>query len=90
MTWINTKKRLPKIGRVVIVCYRSGYDGAPVLAFGGRVDGGEGWLWGIMDNRFGVQHNDGDNIEADDDYQVTHWMPLPASPYRKRQRTEGH
>jgi hypothetical protein len=43
---------------------------------------GEGWLWAC-----GAGYVFGDlatvEIEADDDYNVTHWMPLPEPPKDK-------
>lgn len=36
--------------------------------------GAEGWLWG---NCYGDINGD---PETDDDYNVTHWMPLPPTP----------
>lgn len=85
MTWISVKKRLPKIDRTVIVCWPSGYDGTPTYAWGARLDTGDGWLWGIG-GHYGVRPNldtSYNNIEADDDYQITHWMPAPKGPFRK-------
>jgi len=82
MKWISVKVRLPELEQTVIICYESGYDGSPTYAFGGRVDDAEGWLWGITDARLGIRPNDSVHnvIEADDDYKVTHWTPLPPPP----------
>ncbi len=84
--WISIKKRRPPLERIVLVCYRSGYDGGPMYAFGARVDGGEGWLWAIQQGhnggiRLGKDAN-WNGVEADDDYQVTHWQSLPPAPFR--------
>jgi hypothetical protein len=84
--WIPVKKRLPEIDRIVMVAWRSGYDGAPVISFGARVDEGDGWLWAAKtgyggDVRLGETPS-WNSIEADDDYQVTHWAPVRA-PFRK-------
>lgn len=86
--WISVKDRLPKLGQIVIICYASGYDGAPIIAWGARVDECEGWLWG--EARCGDIRPDMDEgwnqIEADDDYKVTHWMAMPKPPFRKPAR----
>ena len=84
MAWISVKHRLPPFEKAVIVCTPSGYDGAPVYSWGARVDGGEGWLWAVG-GRWGVRTDKDaswNNIEADDDYKVTHWMPMPRPPFR--------
>lgn len=84
--WISIRKRLPPIDRVVLVCFRSGYDGSPVYAFGARRDDVDGWLWGIQTGyssgiRLGKDAG-WNGIEADDDYKVTHWQRLPSAPFR--------
>ncbi len=84
--WISVKDRLPKLDETVLVCRRSGYDGAPVYMFGARIYEDEGWLWGCG-GKFGVTPGDDtsrNDIEADDDYKITHWMALPRAPYRRR------
>lgn len=84
--WISVKTRLPRIDQTVMVCYPSAYDGKPIYAFGGRVDGGEGWCWGIKQGYGGVTPG-GDayenDVEVDDDYPVSHWKPLEKPPFRK-------
>jgi hypothetical protein len=80
--WISVKTRLPPLDETVLIAYPSGYDGKPVYAWGARVDDSEGWLWG-RGGGFGVRPDKGigyNDIEADDDYPVTHWMPLPRPP----------
>jgi len=87
--WISVKKKLPPLDRTVMVCLRSGYDGSPVYRWGARVDDYDGWLWGCG-GQFGVTPGDDpcqNNIEADDDYQVTHWRSLPAAPYRRKPKS---
>lgn len=91
--WISIKKRLPPLDRVVMVCYRSGYDGGPVYGWGARLDEGEGWLWGVQTGysngiRLG-QDATWNSIEADDDYKVTHWQTLPAPPFRLKGKPNG-
>lgn len=80
--WRPVESELPKMDEVVLVSYNSGFNGQPVLAFGARVDSGEGWLWGVKQGYGAGVHLDKDagwnDVEADDDYQVTHWQPLTA------------
>jgi hypothetical protein len=82
--WISVKDRLPKFDQVVMVCYPSGYNGEPLYAFGARVDDSDGWLWGVQSGYSGgiyAKEEAGDNsIEADDDYPVQFWCPLPEPP----------
>lgn len=84
MSWIKVEPNpfdndgpLPPIEQVVHIIYLSDYDDSPVMAFGGRVDGEEGWLWAINDNASGYGKNDTINdLTADDEYRVTHWAAL--------------
>ena len=80
--WRPVESELPKMDEVVLVSYNSGFNGQPVIAFGARVDSGEGWLWGVKHGYGSGVHLDKDagwnDVEADDDYQVTHWQPLTA------------
>jgi hypothetical protein len=81
--WIPVSEKLPDKDVVVLTCRSSEYDGRPIYAWGARVDDGEGWLWGLSNQRFGIdigQDASGNDVDADDDYKVTHWMPLPAAP----------
>ena len=73
MEWIATKDKMPDFGQPVWLY--------PQGIIGSREDGGEeGWLWS---NAYGdVWWSSKDQAwkcggEADDDYQPTHWMPLP-------------
>lgn len=83
--WFRVEDRLPEMNDIVQVSYPNGFDGAPVYAYGARLDEGEGWLWGVarwpirpdQDYRF-------NDIEADEDYPVTHWQLLPHPPEEER------
>lgn len=85
MNWIKVEpnpsdnkhlERLPPLDKVVLVIYLD-YDDTEVIAFGGRIDNGEDWLWAIDDNRGGVHRGDQFNdLTADDDYRVTHWAEI--------------
>lgn len=82
--WFDAKQELPPIDQVVIVRYPSGYDGAGILVWGARVDDGDHWFWGVQTGySCGIRPDEDagwNNIECDDDYEVTHWMPLPKPP----------
>ena len=86
--WIKVEDRLPEFKQTVIVRYPSGYDGSHIYAWGGRVegeneDGEAAWCWGIHGTFGGVapgKDTDWNDIECEDDYPVSHWMPLPELP----------
>lgn len=82
--WISAENELPELNRVVLVRYPSGYDGAHIYAWGARLNDADGWLWGIGGRYGGIRLDNGtgdfNDIEADDDYPVTHWMHLPKPP----------
>ncbi len=80
MGWISVDKRLPPFIKgadytKTVICF---VDGKLMLGQRHYING-EGWLWAC-----GVSYGWGDlnhaEVEADDDYNVTHWMPLPSNP----------
>ena len=77
--WISIKERLPDLDQLVIITWLSDYDRSPIYAWGGRTDDGDGWRWGVADSYRSI-NSKGEPIEIDDNYPVTHWMPLPAPP----------
>lgn len=82
INWIPVEQALPELNEIVLVSYPSGYDGAPIINFGCRDDGGEGWCWSAG-GRWGVRLDQAaswNGIETDDDYKVTHWARIE-SPY---------
>ncbi len=79
--WIRVEDRLPEIEVVVMVRYVSEFDKSDIYAFGARCDDVDGWLWGVARTDINITKDAGWNdVEADDDYPVTHWMPLPDAP----------
>jgi len=50
-----------------------------IMAFGGRADVGEGWLWGIQEYGGHAKGEEGETsgIICDDEYRVTHWAEIP-------------
>ena len=81
--WVFCSDRLPDLGELVWL-----HDANNEQTFiGGRgMLDSEEWAWG---NSYGsIWHNgrswDGD-LECDDNYTPTHWMPLPLLPNAKAQ-----
>lgn len=87
--WISVKDRLPKFDFPVLVCWPSAFDGKPLYAFGARLYDPDGWLWGVKSGYCGwIEPGNASDIEADDNYPVTHWMPLAKAPFRCRIKRE--
>jgi hypothetical protein len=66
--WVSVEDGLPEIDKTVI-----GFDGSHLGIYQRVYIDHEGWFWGICYNIY-------DDAEVDDDYKVTHWMPLPEPP----------
>lgn len=84
--WVPVSERLPELD-VPVWLWEPG-RGAWI---GERGDVGDGWLWG---NCYGSEYWNTANErwatssnEADDDYQPTHWQPLPAPPSPEEEAT---
>jgi hypothetical protein len=43
-------------------------------------DIGGGWCWNQLCSPYNADLHDASNYEFDDDYEYTHWMPLPVPP----------
>lgn len=83
MNWIKVNKQdsstLPPLDKIVWIVYTSDYDNGPIIQLGGRGDfGEEGWLWGRCDSDYFARNWEPKlyGIEADDDYNVTHWAEI--------------
>ncbi|MDE2021258.1 MAG: DUF551 domain-containing protein [Patescibacteria group bacterium] len=72
MIWISVKEKLPEMGVRVF-----GVVDGQIGVFARGDAGDDTWLWG---NCYGCI--DGDAL-MDDEYDVTHWMPLPEPPDEK-------
>ncbi len=79
-SWISTKDKLPPFpegkdySETVI-----GWDGRSLGIYRRYYINGEGWLWARASYVcFGCLSKI--ECEVDDDYNVTHWMPLPQPP----------
>ena len=71
--WISVEERLPELEAVVL-----GVSHGGTLGVYSRVDDGEGWLWYRQTWQWNLA--DASGFDCDDDYQLTHWMPLPKAP----------
>jgi hypothetical protein len=73
--WIPVSERLPEMELPVLVVSKVWPDRIYVAM---RGDTGDGWLW-YQGQSWGCL-NDPADFDADDDYQYSHWMPLPPPP----------
>jgi hypothetical protein len=73
MEWISVKDRFPEDDGDVLVCQHKFGDRYPLINVGYR----ENDQWDIADTMDGIIH-DIDNNQ--DNWIVTHWMPLPEPP----------
>lgn len=86
--WISVKDRLPefisdKDYSDNVLCVVTGYNNKSYISVFNRciVDSTEDsyqWAWAKISQCFG-DLRDAD-CEFDDDYEVTHWMPIPEAP----------
>lgn len=77
--WVAVSERLPDFYTPVWL-----YEPERGVWIGERADDADGWLWGnCYGSEFWSEESGSwwasDN-EVDDDYQPTHWHPLPAPP----------
>jgi hypothetical protein len=85
--WRNVDECLPEFD-VPVWLFEPGRN----IWIGARSHEVEGWLWG---NCYGAAYSrpdgtwDSDTNECDDDYQPTHWMPLPGVPAIAALQPEG-
>jgi hypothetical protein len=81
--WKSVKDGLPDEGTNVLACFVSGYDKSLYVAVGSFDWHGEegGWLWS-QGNGYGELETF--DTECDDDYRVTHWMPIPTPPAKRK------
>lgn len=76
--WVSVKDRLPPLDTPVYMYIEAGNR----ILTGGRGDGGEGWVW-CNCYHSAYFHNGiwmSSDMEMDDDYEPSHWMPLPPAP----------
>jgi hypothetical protein len=74
MSWISVKDRFPDFDIPVLVYFLKSKS----MMCGMRSYTGDGWLWSIWNGLGDFQ--DKSEFECDDDYPITHWMPLPEPP----------
>ena len=71
MEWINVKDKLPEENETVWI------HGDGWTSLGGLVYN-EGWLWAVAYDAPSLENGKIQcELYADDEYNVTHWMPLP-------------
>ncbi len=83
--WISVKDRLPELDYPVWL-----FDSDVGAFIGERGDTGEGWLYGRSSHFY--QDKNGAWLTSDceqDDFNVSHWMPLPAAPSIPAPTTES-
>lgn len=66
MEWISIKEKLPRQGKVILICYTK-YKRPKEICIATRWGSKKDW------------HFNGDDYQFDDS-EVTHWMPLPKMP----------
>lgn len=85
MNWIPIEQKLPEIDQIVWLYNANTY----IPWIGGRAEDDSDdehifWYWG---NTYGSFWHNGvywsGDIEIDEDYQPTHWMPLPELPAKE-------
>jgi hypothetical protein len=74
--WIAVSERLPHLD-VPVLAVSAHYPNKISAAM--RVDGGDGWMWAVANGYFSTL-SEVDAYEVDDDYQFSHWQPLPSPP----------
>ena len=78
MDWVSVKDRLPEVDdktgeSAIVLCTWIDFSGnARVDAFALCCDS-DGCLWGMADSL----DEEWSSVVTDDDYQITHWMPVP-------------
>lgn len=84
--WRPITKDEPSLGHI---CWL--WDGRNIWIGGRDMVDSEYWLWGNCYNSIWYNGDkwDGD-IETDDDYQPTNWMPLPNPPNAQRSGADDH
>lgn len=83
--WISVDVALPKENETVWICNnKTRYVNIGCLVYD------EGWLWAVTN---GTMYVEDDKIvaecELDDDYDVTHWMPMPYLPPKPIIKIDG-
>ena len=78
MEWISVNNELPELEQPIWMYF----DGKIKMGCLSNY-GNEGWLWCALDYMpYCIKSTQKWDIEpiSDDDYKVTHWMPLPKPP----------
>jgi len=76
--WIRPEERQPELGALVL-----GWTSLGALGVFSRRDNGEGgWLWARQTWAWSLA--DACGLGIDEDYVLTHWMPLPPAPGQEK------
>jgi hypothetical protein len=75
--WIPVEKRLPELDTPVLAIAKGARRYITTTM---RIDTEEGWAFAQLCDTYQPDLNDPGAYEFDDDYEYTHWMPLPAPP----------
>ena len=80
--WIPVSEALPDEGVPVFVVGTNGEHRYVTTAMLTWEDAGDctGWCWNQLCNHYNTDLHDASNYEFDDDYEYTHWRPLPPPP----------
>jgi hypothetical protein len=72
--WISVEERLPDPQTLVFGWTRDGALGV----FSRDDSDDDGWVWARQG--YSSDLSDPSGLECDDEYDVTHWMPIPEGP----------
>lgn len=77
--WISVEDKLPPEDTPVMVVGL--VHGLPLYVTTAMLTySGDGWMWAQLVSPYNSDLHDPSNYEYDDDYQYTHWLPLPEPP----------
>lgn len=79
--WVKVSDSLPDMDTPVFAGWFSKYDGRFIYHKFTRTQeqGEDGWIW-LWSKSTDQFISEDDFSEQDDDYPITHWMPLPLPP----------
>ena len=84
--WVPVSERLPEEETPVLVIGKAGehrYLTTAMVIYEDDGDGHAGWVWCQLCDNYNPNLWDKGAYMFDDDYQYTHWMPLPLPPTKE-------